>query len=120
MAVLAGVLVGLVALVHLGIMVVEMFGWTTARARASFGTTAEFAESTRTMAANQGLYNGFLALALVWALIAGGSAGFQIAVYGLVCVIVAGLYGAVTAARRILLVQTLPAGIALVAVVLAQ
>jgi putative membrane protein len=115
----ANVLVGLVALIHVYILVLEMFLWTTPRARAAFGLTPEFAEETKVLAANQGLYNGFLALALVWGLIATDPTGFQLKLYGLVCVIVAGLYGAATASKRILFVQVLPAALALVALLLA-
>ncbi|KAA2252207.1 DUF1304 domain-containing protein [Solihabitans fulvus] len=117
MKIAADVLVGLVALIHIYIMVTEMFLWTTPRARAAFGTTEEFAEETRTLAANQGLYNGFLALALIWGLIA---SQFQLQLYGLICVIVAGLYGAATASRRILFVQVLPGALALIALLLAR
>ena len=120
MTALADVLVGLVALIHIGIVVLEMFLWTTPRARASFGTTPELAEATKTLAANQGLYNGFLAAALIWGVIAPDPAGFQLKIYGLACVLAAGLYGAMTVSRRILLVQALPALLALVAVVLAH
>jgi putative membrane protein len=115
--VVADVLVGLVALIHVYILVLEMFLWTAPRTRAGFGMTAELAESTRTLAANQGLYNGFLAAALVWGLVADD---FQLTLFGLVCVVVAGLYGGVTATKRILLVQALPAALALVALLLAR
>jgi putative membrane protein len=115
--VVADVLVGLVALIHVYILVLEMFQWTAPRTRAAFGTTAEFAEASKTLAANQGLYNGFLAAALVWGLIA---ANFQLTLYGLACVIVAGLYGAATASRRILFVQVLPGALALIAVLAAR
>ncbi|MYW96444.1 DUF1304 domain-containing protein [Amycolatopsis rubida] len=114
MTVVANVLIGLVALIHLYIVVLEMALWTTPRARAAFGTTEEFARESKTLAANQGLYNGFLALALIWGLIAADPAGFQLKLYGLACVIVAGLYGAATASRRILVVQVLPGALALV------
>ncbi|WP_206797331.1 DUF1304 domain-containing protein [Amycolatopsis sp. MtRt-6] len=117
MTIVADILVGLVALIHLYILVLEMFLWTSARARAGFGTTKEFAEQTKTLAANQGLYNGFLALALVWGLVA---SEFQLQLYGLVCVIVAGLYGAATASRKILFVQVVPGTLALVALLLAR
>ena len=117
MTIVADVLIGLVALIHVYIVVLEMFLWTTPRARAAFGTTEQFAEETKTLAANQGLYNGFLALALVWGMIAGQ---FQLQLYGLVCVIIAGLYGAATASKRILLVQALPGALALVALLLAR
>jgi putative membrane protein len=115
----ARVLVGLVALLHAYIMVLEMFLWRTPRARAAFSTTEEFADATATLAANQGLYNGFLAAGLVWSIAAGGSLGRDVAVFFLSCVAVAGLYGAVTASRRILFVQTVPAALALVAVLAA-
>jgi putative membrane protein len=115
--IVADVLIGLVALIHVYIVVLEMFLWTTPRARAAFGTTEEFARESKTLAANQGLYNGFLALALVWGLVADQ---YQLQLYGLVCVIVAGLYGAATASKRILFVQVLPAALALVALLLAR
>jgi len=118
--VVADILVGLVALIHVYILVLEMFLWTTPRARAAFGTTPEFAEESKVLAANQGLYNGFLALALVWGLIASDATGFQLKLYGLACVVVAGLYGAATASKRILFVQVLPAVLALVALLLAR
>lgn len=120
MTVVADVLVGLVALLHVYILVLEMFLWTAPRTRAGFGTTAEFAEQTKVLAANQGLYNGFLAAALVWGLIASDPTGFQLKFYGLACVIVAGLYGAATASKRILFVQVVPGAIALIALVLAR
>jgi putative membrane protein len=115
--IVADILVGLVALIHLYIVVLEMFLWTSPRARAGFGTTKEFAEETKTLAANQGLYNGFLALALVWGLVA---SEFQLQLYGIVCVIVAGLYGAATASKRILFVQVVPGALALIALLLAR
>lgn len=114
---IGAVLVGLIALLHLYILVLEMFLWETPRARRAFGTSAEFASNTKVMAANQGLYNGFLAAGLVWALILGlPGAGQGVAVFFLACVLVAGVYGGLTAARRILYVQALPAGLALMAV----
>ena len=113
---LALILTAQVALIHLYIVLLEMAAWTTPRGRRVFGTTAEFAEASKVLAANQGLYNGFLATALIWALIAGlQGAGFQLGLYGLICVAVAGLYGAATVSRRILVVQTVPAAAALIA-----
>ena len=109
------ILVGLVALVHLYILVLEMVLWTTPRGRAAFGTTAEFAEESAVLAANQGLYNGFLAAGLVYGLVA-DSVEFQ--VFFLVCVIVAGLYGAATVSKRVLFVQSAPAALALLFVAL--
>ena len=116
----ANILVGLMAALHAYILVLEMFLWTTDRARGAFGTTPEFAEQTRTMAANQGLYNGFLAAGLVWGLIASDPTGFAAKVFFLGCIAVAGVYGALTASRRILFVQTVPAVVTLVVVLLAR
>ncbi|RJQ88149.1 DUF1304 domain-containing protein [Amycolatopsis panacis] len=120
MTAVANALVGLVALIHLCIVVLEMALWTTPRVRATFGTTEEFARESKPLAANQGLYNGFLALALIWGLIASDPAGFQLKLYGLVCVVIAGLYGAATATRKILFVQVLPGALALVFLLLAR
>ncbi|MEV2226519.1 MULTISPECIES: DUF1304 domain-containing protein [Nocardia] len=119
MRVVAEVLVGLVALLHIYILVMEMFLWTTPRVRASFGSTAEFAEQTKVLAANQGLYNGFLAAGLIWGIIASDPVGFAAMIFFTACVVVAGIYGAATANRRILFVQALPGAIALVAVLIA-
>jgi putative membrane protein len=116
----ANVLVGLVALIHIYILVLEMFLWNTPRGRAAFGTDPEFAGKSATLAANQGLYNGFLAAGLIWALVAGAPAGYPAKIFFLVCVIIAGLYGAATVSRRILLVQSLPAALALAAVLIAH
>ncbi|MEZ5091200.1 DUF1304 domain-containing protein [Nocardioides sp.] len=117
MTVVAQVLVGLVALLHAWFLVLEMFLWTTPTGRRTFGLERDFAEQTRTLAANQGLYNGFLAAGLVWGLVRGDTATL---VFFLLCVVVAGGYGAATVNRRILLVQALPAVLALVAVLLAD
>jgi putative membrane protein len=119
MTAVANILVGLVALIHIYIVVLEMVLWKTPRVRALFGTTEEFANESATLIANQGLYNGFLAAALIWGLVAADPVGYQFKLYGLLCVIVAGLYGAATAGRRILVVQVLPGVLALVAVLLA-
>jgi putative membrane protein len=118
--IVALVLVGLVAALHAYFLVLEMFLWTAPRTRAAFGTTAEFAEASKALAANQGLYNGFLAAGLVYGMIADDPVGFAVRVFFLVCVIVAGLYGAATASRRILLVQALPGVLALAAVLIAH
>jgi putative membrane protein len=110
-------LVALVAVIHIWIVLAEMVFWETPRVRRAFGMSAEFAANTRVLAANQGLYNGFLVAGLIWALVAGlPGAGAPIAHFFLACIIVAGLYGAATAARRILFVQALPALLALGAV----
>lgn len=112
MKVIAGLLVALVALAHVGFLVLEMFLWTTPRGRRAFGNTVEKAETTKVLAANQGLYNGFLAAGLFWGLSLGAS-GNPIKIFFLGCVIVAGLYGGVTASRKIIYIQALPAAIAL-------
>ncbi|OYU48471.1 MAG: hypothetical protein CFE31_12675 [Rhizobiales bacterium PAR1] len=105
-------LTALIALLHVYILVLEMFLWETPRGRKAFGTTAEFAAQTRVLAANQGLYNGFLAAGLIWSLYLGAGGG-AIRVFFLLCVLVAGLYGAATANRRILFIQAVPAALAL-------
>jgi putative membrane protein len=115
--VIASVLVGLVALIHLYILVLEMFLWDTPKGRKVFGTTPEFAAESKVLAANQGLYNGFLAAGLLWSLWL-GAGGRSIALFFLTGVVVLGLYGAVTASRKILFVQALPAAVAIAAVLL--
>jgi putative membrane protein len=110
-------IVALIAGLHVYILVLEMFLWESALALRSFGTTPVFAANTKVMAANQGLYNGFLAAGLLWALLKGlPGAGQEVAVFFLACVMVAGIYGGQTASRRILYVQALPAALGLVAV----
>ena len=118
MSTFAIVLVAVVAFEHVYILVLEMFMWTKARTRKVFGLSAEFAESTKAMAANQGLYNGFLAAGLIWGLFHSNPAfGFQIQVFFLLCVIIAGIYGSITVKRSILFVQALPALLALLVLV---
>ena len=118
---IAAALVALVALLHVGFLVLEMFLWKTPVGRKTFGTTAEFADASAVLAANQGLYNGFLAAGLVWALFAYGvQGGRSLLTFFLGCVIVAGVYGAATASPKILLLQALPAAAALAAVWLAS
>jgi putative membrane protein len=116
MTVVAGVLVGLVALLHGAFLVLEMFLWKTPFGRRTFRTTPEVAESSATLAANQGLYNGFLAAGLVWGLILGIQEGRAVLTFFLSCVVLAGLFGAATASKRILFVQALPAALALLLV----
>jgi putative membrane protein len=111
---IANVLVGLVALIHLYIVYLEMVLWNTPRGHKAFKLTPEFASASKVLAANQGLYNGFLAAGLIWGLYL-GEAGFQIKVFFLLCVAIAGLYGAATVGRKILYIQTAPAAVALVA-----
>ena len=112
---IGSILTGVVALIHVYIVILEMFLWETPQALKAFGTTPEFATSTKVLAANQGLYNGFLAAGLIWGIWL-GEAGDPIKIFFLLCVAIAGLYGALTASRKILFVQTIPALIALVAV----
>ena len=114
MSILAKILIALIALEHIYILVLEMFLWTTPRGRKAFGMTPEFAEQTKVLAANQGLYNGFLAAGLIWSLLAPATYAIPLAVFFLGCVLIAGLYGGATANKRIWYVQALPAAIALV------
>lgn len=116
---IATTLTAAIAALHLYILWLEMFRWTHPRTRRAFGTTEDFAQATRVMAANQGLYNGFLAAGLIWAVAEGVTSwGRPLAIFFLACVLVAGLYGAATASRRILFVQAVPAALALIAVLL--
>jgi putative membrane protein len=108
------ILVALVALIHLYIVYLEMVLWDTPKGHKAFKLTPEFARESKVLAANQGLYNGFLAAGLIWGLYL-GEAGFQLKVFFLLCVAVAGLYGAATANGKILYIQTVPAALALVA-----
>lgn len=119
MSTVATVLVALVALLHVYILVLEMFLWTKPAGRRAFGTSKEDAEKTKVLAANQGLYNGFLAAGLFWGLYL-GAAGFSVKVFFLLCVLVAGVYGAMTASKKILFVQALPAALALAALYVSQ
>ena len=115
----ANILVALVAIEHLYILVLEMFLWTRPPGLRAFGLTPEFAEQTAVLAANQGLYNGFLAVGLIWGLIRKED-GFPIRVFFLGCVIVAGIFGGITAKPSILYVQAAPAIVALVVTLLAR
>jgi len=114
MVMAANLAVGLVALLHGYFLVLEMFLWTKPYGRRVFGLTPEKAALTRSLAANQGLYNGFLAAGLGWALWTGaGADGHALKVFFLGCVIVAGIFGAATASRKILWVQAVPGAVAL-------
>lgn len=115
----AHALIALVAALHVYFLVLEMFLWTRPYGRRVFQLTPERAEATRVLAANQGLYNGFLAAGLGWSL-AAGLAGFALQVFFLGCVLVAGVFGAATVGRKILFVQALPAAVALTLVWLAR
>ena len=112
---IANILVALVAILHVYFLVLEMFLWTRPLGLKTFRNSPEKAADSRVLAANQGLYNGFLAAGLAWGLIQGVPAfALQIKVFFLLCVIVAGVYGAATVSRRILYVQAAPAAFALV------
>ncbi len=110
MSVVASVLIGLVAVLHLLFLVLEMFLWNHPVGRRIFGMTAEQSAFSATLAANQGLYNGFLAAGLIWALWADR---LDLKIFFLACVVIAGIFGGLTAKRSILLTQALPAAIAL-------
>lgn len=113
MALLADIVVGLLGLLHVYILVLEMFLWDKPAGMRAFGQTPAQAAATKVLAANQGLYNGFLAAGFFWGLSL-GAAGFGVKVFFLLCVLVAGLYGAATASRKILFVQAVPAAVGLV------
>lgn len=114
---LANALVALVAALHVYFLILEMFLWDTPYGRRTFKLTPEFSAASKTLAANQGLYNGFLAAGLVWGLML-GPAGLAVKTFFLGCVIVAGVYGAATVGRTILFVQALPAALALAVLLL--
>jgi putative membrane protein len=118
MSMIANVVVALVALLHLYFLVLEMFLWDKPAGLRAFGQTLEAARASKVLAANQGLYNGFLAAGLIWGLLL-GEAGFSVKVFFLICVLIAGLYGAATASRKILFIQALPAAAGLALVLLA-
>ena len=117
MFVIASIVVGLIALVHVYILVLEMFLWDKPAGLRAFGLSQQGATATKVLAANQGLYNGFLAAGLFWGLVLGAD-GRAVKVFFLGCVLVAGLYGAATAGRKILFVQAIPAAVGLVLVLL--
>ena len=117
MSIVADVLVGLVAALHLYFLVLEMFLWDTPTGRRTFGLEPAFATESKTLAANQGLYNGFLAAGLIWGLVADLT---DVKLFFLGCVIIAGGYGGATVSRRILLVQALPALVGFLLVLLSS
>ena len=112
MALAANIVVAIIGLLHVYFLVLEMFLWDKPAGLRAFGNTPEKAAATKVLAANQGLYNGFLAAGLFWG-ISLGSAGTSIKVFFLLCVLVAGLYGAATASKKILYVQAIPAMVGL-------
>jgi len=112
---IANLLVALVALLHVYFLTLEMFLWTKPLGLKTFRQSPDKARDSAVLAANQGLYNGFLAAGLAWGLVHSNAAfAFQIKIFFLICVIVAGIYGALTVSRRILFVQALPAAAALI------
>ena len=123
MTAIATIAVLVVAMLHAYFLYLEMVLWDTPKGHRTFGLTPEFAAASKVLAANQGLYNGFLAAGLVWGVASGPASapgGYAIEVFFLVCVIVAGVYGGLTSSRRILFIQALPAAIALGLVVLSN
>lgn len=112
MAMLGNIVIALVALIHLYILVLEMFLWDKPAGLRAFGLTPEAARASKVLAANQGLYNGFLAAGLLWGL-GLSAAGLSVKMFFLACVLLAGLYGAATASRKILYVPVVPAAIGL-------
>src|SRR4026209_2573159 len=117
MTVLANILIVIVAILHLGFLALEMFFWDHPFGRKRFGMTAEYSKASASLAANQGLYNGFLAAGLFWGLLTGEA---SIKIFFLVCVVIAGIYGSLTARRSILYIQALPGLLALILVLLAK
>lgn len=112
------VLAALVALEHLYFLYLEMFRWTAPATLEAFGTTPAFAEESKTLAANQGLYNGFLAAGLIWSIVAGPPLQRPLEIFFASCVVVAGIYGGLTVTRRIMLIQALPAALLLASALL--
>lgn len=112
MTLITNLLILLVALLHLYFLVLEMFLWDKPKGMKAFGLTPQKAAETKVLAANQGLYNGFLAAGLLWGLYQ-GDAGQDFKVFFLLCVVVAGVYGAITVSKKILYIQALPAALAL-------
>jgi putative membrane protein len=117
MTIVANLLIGIVAILHLGFLALEMFFWDHPFGRKRFGMTSEYSKASATLAANQGLYNGFLAAGLIWGLVTGDA---SIKIFFLICVVVAGIYGGFTARRTILYLQALPGLLALIAVYLTR
>ncbi len=110
MNIVTNIIVGVVALLHGYFLILEMFLWEKPAGRKSFRTTAEFAAQSKTLAANQGLYNGFLSAGLIWGIFAGDA----VKIFFLSCVIIAGIFGAFTVGKKIFYIQALPALIGLV------
>ncbi|MCW8964894.1 MAG: DUF1304 domain-containing protein [Gammaproteobacteria bacterium] len=117
MILFAEIIIGLVALLHIYFLILEMFLWDKSPGLRIFGHSQEAATSSRVLAMNQGLYNGFLAAGLIWGLSL-GDAGYAIKLFFLICIVIAGVFGGFTASRKILLVQALPATVALIILLL--
>jgi putative membrane protein len=115
MKIISQILIGLIALQHLYILWIEMFAWTTVGRKVFRGFSRDFFYTTKAMAANQGLYNGFLAAGLIWSLLISDKIwSFQVSLFFLACVVTAGIFGAFTADKKIFFIQALPAMIAMV------
>lgn len=117
MTTLTNILIGFITLEHITFLILEMFYWDTPLGRRIFGHSKETAKVSKTLAANQGLYNGFLAAGLIWGLTL-GAAGMSIKIFFTTCVLIAGIFGGLTASRKILYVQALPALITLITLLL--
>lgn len=117
MSLFAAIVIVIVALIHVYILVLEMFFWDKPLGQKAFGLKADFARSTKVLAANQGLYNGFLAAGLFWSVWL-GVAGLHVALFFLLCVLIAGIYGAITSSRKILFVQAVPAAVGIVSLLI--
>jgi putative membrane protein len=117
MLIAANIVIAIIALLQVYFLVLEMFLWTQPAGRRAFGLTAEFAEQSKTLAAKQGLYTGFLAAGLFWGLSL-GAVGFSVKVFFVGCVLIAGIFGGLTVSRKILWIQALPALIALLLLLL--
>ncbi len=120
MTIIANILISIVALLHIYILILEMFLWTKPIGMKAFRMNKERAESTAVLAANQGLYNGFLAAGLIWSLLSPETFSFQLSLFFLGCVVIAALYGAYSVGKKILLIQGVPAILALIATVIAH
>ena len=117
MIVLANIFIAVIAVLHLGFLVLEMFLWNHPFRRKTFKMTSEYSQASASLAANQGLYNGFLAAGLIWGLLSGE---FSVKLFFLVCVLIAGIFGGMTAKRSILYLQALPALVGLILLYLSR
>ncbi len=119
MSITSQILIGFIALIHIYFLVLEMFLWTTRGKKVFTQFHDDFFEKTKSLAANQGLYNGFLAVGLLWSLfISDGIWSNNVALFFLICIVVAGLYGAITVSKRIFYVQAIPAILAIISLFL--